>query len=391
MLASGLFLVSQRLGPVEAGRYCAPVLSGLVTAFNRSKERYYSFMAEGLVTVLSGLEVAQARKAMRICGDALTGGGPDSELRQTLRSGFTAAGIRSGPEEMARLMSIRIDREQDVGARQHLVSSLTNLAETMTNTGAASPADTSKMLIGVLESIRDKSNRPELMSGLARLVEKLPDRDASELCPRAARAITIGADTHWAPNLSSHLEVIASRMNAVDAHSICQETIRGILKRSGAVDLSIVPLLRQLHPETAKHLATELASWACAQGDIDVQNLDTILSERGRRDADVRDAGGIVTTGETEQPKSTSLPCRLATQSLVELLKMPTCFGEARAVVLDHLSNRYGRRFYNHWAFVRFAEEQDLGLDFTTPPKRPDPKESVKRMLEIVSEPTAGR
>jgi hypothetical protein len=73
-------------------------------------------------------------------------------------------------------------------------------------------------------------------------------------------------------------------------------------------------------------------------------------------------------------------PCRLTTQELVDLLKMPTCFGQARRVVLDHLGNR----FVNHWAFVRFASEQGLELDFTTPPKRPDPKESVKRMLEIL-------
>jgi hypothetical protein len=64
-------------------------------------------------------------------------------------------------------------------------------------------------------------------------------------------------------------------------------------------------------------------------------------------------------------------PCRLTTQQLVDLLKMPTCFGAARRVVLDHLGNRYGRRFVNHWAFVRYATEQKLNIDFTTPPQRP--------------------
>jgi hypothetical protein len=29
----------------------------------------------------------------------------------------------------------------------------------------------------------------------------------------------------------------------------------------------------------------------------------------------------------------------------------------------------------NHWAFVRYAQEQGLKLDFTTPPKRPNPEE----------------
>jgi hypothetical protein len=65
------------------------------------------------------------------------------------------------------------------------------------------------------------------------------------------------------------------------------------------------------------------------------------------------------------------LPCRLSTQQLVELLKQPTCIGPARRVILDQLENRYRGKFADHWAFVRFAKEQKLGLDFTTPPKRP--------------------
>jgi hypothetical protein len=70
------------------------------------------------------------------------------------------------------------------------------------------------------------------------------------------------------------------------------------------------------------------------------------------------------------QAVSEPLPCRLSTQDLVELLKMPTCFGEARKVVLKHLGNRYGRSFANHWEFVHFAKEQHLDLDLTSPPKR---------------------
>jgi hypothetical protein len=68
---------------------------------------------------------------------------------------------------------------------------------------------------------------------------------------------------------------------------------------------------------------------------------------------------------------SAPLPCRLSPQDLVGLLKMPTCFGEARKVVLKHLGNRYSRVFANHWEFVRFAQEQHLDLDLTSPPKRP--------------------
>src|SRR5262249_39308218 len=65
------------------------------------------------------------------------------------------------------------------------------------------------------------------------------------------------------------------------------------------------------------------------------------------------------------------LPCRFSTQELVELLKPPTCFGQARRVILDQLENRYRQKFADHWDFVRFAEKQKLGLDFTSPPQRP--------------------
>src|SRR5262249_61102532 len=71
-------------------------------------------------------------------------------------------------------------------------------------------------------------------------------------------------------------------------------------------------------------------------------------------------------------PAADPPPCRLSTQQLVELLKMPTCIGEGRRVVLDQLGNRYRRAFADGWEFVRFAQEQELGLDPTPPPPAPE-------------------
>ena len=42
-----------------------------------------------------------------------------------------------------------------------------------------------------------------------------------------------------------------------------------------------------------------------------------------------------------------------------------------RRVVLDTLGSRYHRTFADQWEFVHFAQEQNLGFDFTSPPKRP--------------------
>jgi hypothetical protein len=110
------------------------------------------------------------------------------------------------------------------------------------------------------------------------------------------------------------------------------------------------------------------------------ENLDVFLTNAGRPEVSRRAVALATAVGLTGRPFATlpalprasePLPCRLSTQDLVELLKMPTCFGKARQVVLKHLGNRYGRRFANHWEFVRFAKENGLALDFTTPPKRP--------------------
>jgi hypothetical protein len=67
------------------------------------------------------------------------------------------------------------------------------------------------------------------------------------------------------------------------------------------------------------------------------------------------------------------LPHRFSTQQLVDLLKMPTCVRETPAVILEQLSNRYQRPFADVWEFVEWAQQNEPGLDFTTPPRRPVP------------------
>jgi hypothetical protein len=61
------------------------------------------------------------------------------------------------------------------------------------------------------------------------------------------------------------------------------------------------------------------------------------------------------------------------------MLKMPICGPVGRRVLLDQLGNRYRRAFADVWEFVRFATEQNLGLDFTTPPKRREERMAVAK------------
>jgi hypothetical protein len=75
------------------------------------------------------------------------------------------------------------------------------------------------------------------------------------------------------------------------------------------------------------------------------------------------------------------VPCRLLPQDIVDLLKMPTCWGKPRQFLVEQLGNRFGRTFANHWDFVRFAREQHLDIDFTSPPKRPTQSLSIGEMF----------
>jgi hypothetical protein len=70
-----------------------------------------------------------------------------------------------------------------------------------------------------------------------------------------------------------------------------------------------------------------------------------------------------------EQP-SQPLPA----QVLVDLLKNPLYLGWSRDIVLQQLSRHYNHSFKDVWDLVRIAGEQNLRLDFISPPKRPQPR-----------------
>jgi hypothetical protein len=81
--------------------------------------------------------------------------------------------------------------------------------------------------------------------------------------------------------------------------------------------------------------------------------------------------GSVLIVPARLQSELEPLPPPLPAQTLVDLLKYPFCVGEARRLVLNQLARHYQRPFADQWDFVRFAQEQKLGLDLLTPPQRP--------------------
>jgi hypothetical protein len=160
--------------------------------------------------------------------------------------------------------------------------------------------------------------------------------------------------------LSQGLSAVAERMEPGKAAQVCAHAA------------STLP--QNTSPTKQRYAPQELS-----------QGLSALLagvgrSERGRRAVALTGALGRAAGGYGPpaclpllQPTLEPVPCRLSTQQLVELLKHPLFLNQARRIVLDHLGNRYQRRFADVWEFVAWAKEHEPNLDLTTPPQRPRP------------------
>lgn len=141
------------------------------------------------------------------------------------------------------------------------------------------------------------------------------------------------------------------------------------------IDFSIALLLGLLAERQRNAYAYELCGLICneARGEAPAglsrrtvppaDLLDELMTSMGRTSLS---AGPDTRSGAAGyiriRPRSTSA---FSAEELAELLKMPTCVGPLRRRILDRLEMIYGRPFINHWAFVRYAKQAGLKLDFT--------------------------
>jgi len=389
-LATGLSSLEGRMEPLPAAKM-------LMGAIEREKDiQARQNLATGLATLAIRMEPAKASKMLI---DAIDRDG-DSGVRANLATGLARLAGRMTPAQAAQATQVVVtafEREKDAGTRQNLAASLASITDRMAAT------ETSQVLMRAAQSEIDSIDPNFLMmrgrmmgmgmmggSGMGgpvtttldTLAERMKATDASWVCEQAANKVIAYMEKKESldslTGLITELEYVARRMDPIAAERVCEAAIRLLLRKTNPANLSITQLLPQLPTSTRKSLAREQSLSLCAEKEIKFGLLNSILEDIGRPKPRPQpsDAGNL---GPQSLKKPT--PCRLTTQELVELLKMPTCIGKARRVVLDHLGNIHGRRFTNHWEFVRFARENGLQLDLTTPPRRPDPRESIKRML----------
>jgi hypothetical protein len=392
-LAEGLAAVAGRLEPAEAARVCAEAARLLSQALAQEKDATArpSWLAQGLAAVAGRLEPAEAA---RVCAEA------------------------------ARLLNQALAQEKDAGIRQQLAGGLAAVAAHMEPAEAARAcADAARMLLQALTEAQERALMQDhdrwarmqlvaLPTGLAALAAHMEPAQAARLCAEAAQVLSLATAQEKDPwnrwELHSGLAAVAGRLEPAEAARLCADAARSYnhTQDQGPDQYAWLTcvgrasaLIQPLDPEGAAQVARVFPSRIVSEPDrfgivpdgtggsvpgFDADVLDRFLTNRTRPQVQRRAAAIVAAVGIAAQDPIRSLPllpaageplaCRLGTQDLVELLKMPTCVGPVRRVVLDQLGNRYGRRFETHWDFVRYAGEQGLGLDFTTPPQRPERK-----------------
>ncbi len=370
-LAESLACVALRMAPSEAATVCENVARTLIEALEKETgDTNGTALAQGLSRVLLRIPLLEAQANCRRAAELLL------------------KGCEKDPSEVNRFRS--------------LAAVCTRL-----------PADEeSRILSSALEKRPDPWTSIVLAKGLSSTASRLAPTESAKLCGQAGRMFvrSLAEESDWYERLhwSEALSNISSWLSSEDLERLCGETIKYFIRLrleisqshyqstfdfqydTSVCDCSIARLLPSLSTDKSAKMAFELSRLMCSEVGANnesyqlasgkPENLNLLLKMHDRKE----EFDESKEDRSTDSQRGRIVPCRLTTQQLVELLKMPTCVGTARRVVLDHLGNRYDRRFVSHWSFVRFAQEQKLSLDFTTPPKRPDPMEPVRRMLGIL-------
>jgi hypothetical protein len=382
------------------------ILLGALEKETDPRDRY--LLADDLVGVAKSLEPDKAADLLLKTLEKHAG----TYGCEKLAAGVSAVAARMEPQEAAgvsglaaRMLTQLLEKEKDQRKKWILAAGLAALAP------GVEPDQAASLLARVLEKDTDLMVSVDMAKALAAVARRLDPDEGARLLGRFVRLlageIEKAAKSENADRGVGALEpgqallAVATLLGPAEASKVCAPVIEN-LRRCAAklepwtlkfeLESVAARLIQTLEPEHAYRLSKKMAEEFCASGDANdldfytdfgsrTKNLDAFLTNAGQPEVSRRAvalataiglAGGRPFATLAALPESSEpLPCRLSTQDLVDLLKMPTCFGEARKIVLKHLGNGYGRRFANHWEFVRFAQEQQLDLDFTTPPKRP--------------------
>jgi hypothetical protein len=313
-----LMAVTLRLDREEAARFCASAATELTNRMAAETDPYFlSSLARGLGTLVGRLS-------------------PDVAARFSARA--------------ATVVTDRMAKETNLINLAELVQGLEAIA------GRLAPVDAARAA-GALVNRMVKEENPHSLLLLAQSLGAIARRLAPDANDFSSRAVTI---------LNERMSKETNLYSLAD-----------LAKGLGAV-------AGRLTPDNAAHAARTLIELA-AKYYLQSQNdhraviiIRSFLTDFPPNQAALQITATVACLGDGNSLASSLTllnhviepPCRFSTPQLVELLKEPLCVGPARRAILDQLEIRYRQKFADQWAFVSFARQQNLALDFTGPPKR---------------------
>jgi hypothetical protein len=211
--------------------------------------------------------------------------------------------------------------------------------------GAVARALTEALSTAPKDTAPEESLRQDLAGALAQVAARMPPKEAAD-----ALTTAMSKTTTWYElgPLAGGLGQVAARMPPKEA-----------------ADALTTAMSKTTNPYALGPLAGGLS--AVLSREDPSSRLATVAGALGALTAPV---SALVAPAQFRAPAEPPPP--LPAQALVDLLKHPLCVGAARRPVLAQLARHYGRSFADQWDFVRFAEGRELGLDFTTSPRRPE-------------------
>jgi tRNA A-37 threonylcarbamoyl transferase component Bud32 len=408
--ARSLDRVTDRLEPVEAMRISTETTRLLADALAKEPNAGSRHaLAEPLRTWTARLEAAEARristKAARLLADDLAKEKNAFARAALARTLVTVAAQLEPAEgtrlsaEAARFLANDLAKEKNASAKATLVQALAAVAPQLEPAeGTRLATEAARLLADDLAKESSPNVRSQVAQAFVAVTDRLEPAEATRLFAEAARRLAdaLGNEQNsYEQEMSARdLGSVAMRMEPAEGGRLLAEALsrhalaKASNPRAGAeLARALVAVSARLGPTEAmavvRQVADELAkntnSFARSQlagclaaavvrvdpGEASTRSPLTARAVAGWLTPSPQ-LGNLTVLLQAAEP----LPCRFTTQQLVDLLKMPTCVGEARAVILEQLSYRYRRSFADVWDFVEWAEKYEPGLDFTTPPRR---------------------
>ena len=385
-LGIALWKVAGRLEPDEAAK-AVDKITQIMAKSNDLLPNEALVLA--LMTAAARLEPKDAAKVVPTLMQAfakLGNPGAHEELVQSL----SALMARLDPEFAARTAADAVARIKQARMTMdyNIIMCLSRcLPAVAGNLDPKDAAEAAEAIVQVLGVIKEGHNALQpLTEGLSALAVRLEPKEAARLNAAAIASLTRAIDLANGnspgslPYLARSLSAVTARIEGNEAARVTAEAadkFAQALLNANDRDPNVLQVRLQGLSALAARLEPKDASAAAAAimrvltkeyGETQDQGFGISL-QPDRTTTPTRVLAELLGDGPPREGKGGATKRLMSDQDLVELLKRPLCVGPARRTVLDQLQSRNQRTFANQWDFVRFAEGNNLVLDFTRAPR----------------------